>query len=114
EIKRLLRPKGLLIVAYFDWINRPNNPVHEMYKLQKKYNPAWGNSWPLGFYPQKPGDLEFDGLSKKASFCYEEEIPYTQIDWRGRIRAYAGIGGSLSRPAIEQFDKEFAGVLQEK
>jgi SAM-dependent methyltransferase len=114
EIKRLLRPNGLLVIAYFDWISRPGNPVDEMYKLQKKYNPSWKNQWPLGYYPQKPGEQTFEGLISRASFLYEEGVAYTHAGWRGRMRAYAGIGGSLPRPLVEQFDAEFAGVLGDK
>lgn len=114
EIRRVLRPHGRFIVAYFDWIDRPGNPVDEMYKLRKKYNPEWKNYWPFGFYPQKPGDLAFEGFTSTGSFCYEEDIPYTHIGWRGRIRSYAGIGGSLPRPVVEKFDAEFAQVLNEK
>ena len=114
EIKRLLRPRGLLVIAYFDWLSRPGNPVDEMQKLQKKYNPSWKNVWPLGLYPQKPGELMFDGFVSKGSFFYEEDVPYTHEGWRGRIRAYAGIGASLPQSVVEEFDKEFAQVLAEK
>ncbi len=68
EIKAPASEGGLLVIAYFDWLNRPGNPVDEMYKLQKKYNPEWKNQWPLGFYPQKPGELTFEGFASKALF----------------------------------------------
>lgn len=113
EIKRVLRPGGLFVTAYFDWLRQPGNPVDVMYGLQKKYNPGWGNIKPLQSYPQKPGDLSFAGFTSKASFLYEEDIPYTHIGWRGRMRAYGGIGGSLPPEAIAAFDKEFAVALQQ-
>lgn len=85
-----------------------------MYRLREKYNPAWkGGSWPLGFYPQKPGDLSFGGWRSVQSFLYEEAIPYTHEAWRGRMRAYAGIGGSLSPETVNAFDAEFAAALAE-
>ncbi len=114
EIRRLLRPNGILLIAYFDWLERPGNPVDEMRKLQNKYNPTWKNQFTLGFYPQKPGELTFDGFTSKGSFLYEEDIPYTHVNWRGRIRAYAAIGASLPRPVVEEFDAEFARVLKVK
>lgn len=114
EIKRLLRPEGLFVIGYFDWICLPGNPVDEMYTLQKKCNPEWKSYWPLGFYPQKPGDLTFEGFSSKGGFCYEEDVSYTHVGWRGRIRSYAGVGGSLPKPVVEQFDAAFAQVLAEK
>jgi SAM-dependent methyltransferase len=114
EIRRVLRPRGRLIVAYFDWFSDAGH-VDEMYKLQKKYNPAWkSGGWPLGFYPQKPGDLSFEGWHPVKSFSYVEDIPYTHEAWRGRMRAYAGIGGSLAPAVVEAFDAEIAVVLAEK
>jgi len=114
EAKRLLRPRGHLIVAYFDWMEKPDNPVAVMYELRRKYNPRWKSEWPLGFYPQEPKDLQFDGFEMVTSFAYEENISYSHIGWRGRMRAYAGIGGSLPKPVVEEFDKEFAEVLSRK
>ncbi len=111
EIARVLRPQGLAVIAYFDWVNKPGNPVEVMYGLREKHNPGWEYHFPLGFYPQKPGDLTFDGFTAKESFFYEENIPYTQADWRGRIRAYAGVGGALSKDKLEAFDAEFAAAL---
>jgi len=114
EIARVLRPGGKLIVAYFDWLPE-SEPVVVMRELQKKYNPAWkSGGWPLGFYPQKPGDLSFDGWRSVKSFLYIEDVPYTHEAWRGRMRAYAGIGGSLPPAVVEAFDTEFASVLAEK
>lgn len=114
EIRRLLRPHGKLIVAYFDWLPEAE-PVNEMYKLQKKYNPAWrSRGWPLGFYPQKPGDLSFEGWRSIKSFLYVEDVPYTHEAWRGRMRAYAGIGGSLPPVAVDAFDVEFSDILVKK
>lgn len=114
EIERVARPGGRLIIAYFDWLSDAG-PVHEMYTLRRKHNPAWqSGSWPLGFYPQKPGDLCFANWRSKQSFLYVEDIPYTHEAWRGRMRAYAGIGGSLPPAAVDAFDAEFADVLAKK
>jgi SAM-dependent methyltransferase len=114
EIERVVRPDGRLIIAFFDWLTNAG-PVEEMRKLREKHNPAWqSGSWPLGFYPQKPGDLCFANWRSTKSFLYIEDIPYTHEAWRGRMRAYAGIGGSLPPAAVDAFDAEFADVLAEK
>lgn len=114
EIQRLLQPQGKLIVAYFDWLPDAE-PVDEMYKLQRKYNPAWkSGGWPLGFYPQRPEDLSLAGWRPVKSFLYTEDVPYTHEAWRGRMRAYAGIGGSLPSDTVEAFDTEFATILAKK
>lgn len=114
EISRVLRSGGLLLVAYFDWMFLKGNPVDAMAQLRRKYNPSWKSSWPLGFYPSKPGDLIFPSFETIGSFQYEENIPYSHEDWRGRMRSYAGIGGNLPAATVEEFDAEFAAVLREK
>ena len=112
EARRLLKENGKLIIAYFDW-DHDCPPVMEMRKLRSKYNPDYtGQDWPLGFYPQKPEDLTFPGWVPEASFLYTENVPYTHEGWRGRIRAYAGIGGSLPPETVALFDTEFAAVLK--
>jgi len=114
EIERVVRPGSRLIIAFFDWL-LDAGPVDEMRKLRRKHNPAWqSGSWPLGFYPQKPGDLSFANWRSQKSFLYVEDIPYTHEAWRGRMRAYAGIGGSLPPAAVDAFDAEFADVLAQK
>lgn len=110
EIRRILRPGGLFIVAYFDWIETPDNPAGVMRVLQRKYNPAWKGM--PGGYAGKPEDLSFAGFVPQGHFLYEEGIPYTHENWRGRIRAYAGVGGTLPKPVVEQFDAEFAQALK--
>ena len=114
EIRRLLLPDGVLVVAYFDWIDKPGNPVDLMYELRRKYNPKWGSSWPLGAYPQGPNDLRLDGFEEIAAFEYNEDITYSHEAWRGRMRAYAGIGGSLPASVVEEFDAEFKARLAER
>ena len=85
EIERVVRPDGRLIIASFDWLTNAG-PVEEMRKLRRS----------------------------TKSFLYIEDIPYTHEAWRGRMRAYAGIGGSLPPAAVDAFDAEFADVLAEK
>lgn len=113
ELRRVLRPGGKVIIAYFDWIHAAGNPVDVMAQLREKFNPGWKGEFPLGFYPQKPGDLQLDGFTSQDSFLYHENIPYTHIGWRGRMRAYAGIGGSLPQDKVDAFDAEFETALKE-
>lgn len=114
ELRRVLKPGGKVIIAYFDWVHRAGNPVDVMARLREKYNPGWKGEFPLGFYPQGPGDLMLDGFKAEDSFIYSEDVPYTHEGWRGRMRAYAGIGGSLPQEKVDAFDVEFAVALKEQ
>ncbi len=40
-------------------------------------------------------------------------MPYTHEGWRGRIRASAGVGGSLPPADVTRFDAEHAALLAE-
>jgi len=113
ELQRLLRPNGKIIIAYFDWIHEEGNPVDVMAKLREKYNPGWKGEFPLGFYPQGPGQLSLGSFNATDSFMYRENIPYTHEGWRGRMRAYAGIGGSLPPAQVHAFDVEFTPILKQ-
>lgn len=112
ELRRVLKPQGKAVIAYFDWVHRQGNPVDVMAQLREKYNPGWKGEFPLGFYPQGPGDLKLDGFTASDSFMYHEDVPYTHAGWRGRMRAYAGIGGSLPQEKVDAFDDEFTVALQ--
>ena len=56
--------------------------------------------------------MKFGGFESIGSFNYEEDILYTHESWRGRMRAYAGIGGSLPISKVQEFDIEFAQRLK--
>ncbi len=41
EAKRLLTPRGVLIIAHFDWLPLPGNVVATTEKLIEQHNPNW-------------------------------------------------------------------------
>ncbi len=117
EVQRILKPSGLLLIAYFDWIIKDDNPVDLMYKLKSNYVPDEGsneNRWPLGFYPQKPDDLDFEQMELQEAALWEEEIPYTHDSWLGRLRAYSGLSSRLSSVEIDNFILEYSELLKNK
>ena len=117
ELQRILKPKGQLAVAYFDWIGRGHNPVNIMYELKPKYveeEKDRQKKWPLGFYPKSATELQFTNMKLKGSECWEEGIPYTYQSWAGRLRAYSGLGGRLDPKTLEKFEKEYSAILRKK
>ncbi len=115
EVKRMLKPEGKLVVAYFDWISRKDNPVDLMYKLKQKFVEDAVDrqrKWPLGFYPQKPDDLDLAGFSICKSSVWEEDIPYSHESWLGRLRAYSGLGGRLDDQTLGAFELEYRELIK--
>ncbi len=111
EAARLLRPAGRLLIAHFDWIPLPGNLVRATEELIERHNPDWRMGWGSGMHPAWLRDLGEANFRELETFSYDQEVPYSPEAWRGRIRASAGVGGSLSPAAVEKFDAELAAIL---
>ena len=112
EIRRLLRPGGLLTVAYYDWLPLAGNVVRQTEELIEAYNPAWRGGNLTGIHPGLFRDLGEGGFSEIESFTYDEPAIYSHEGWRGRIRASAGVGATLSDEEVSDFDRDLAMLLK--
>jgi SAM-dependent methyltransferase len=111
EAQRVLAPGGHMLIAMLAWLPLPGNVVRASELLIERHNPkwAWGDMQPhAGDYLR---DLAAAGFEARQSFSVDYDIPYSQEAWRGRIRASAGVGASLSPEAVEAFDREHAEML---
>ena len=114
EIRRILEPNGKLIVAHYDWIPLKDNVVRLTEKLIEHYNPRWLGGNQFGIHPQTFRDLGEAGFHHLQSFTYDEPAIYDHETWRGRIRASAGVGASLSQAEVTRFDADLADLLIDK
>lgn len=113
EVKRILKPGGTFVIAHFDWIPLIGNLVHATEELIEQHNPDWNMGGGLGIYPQWFRDLGEAGFQNLESFTYDIDVPYTHEAWRGRIRASAGVGGSMSGEKVKKFDEKLKKLLNE-
>jgi SAM-dependent methyltransferase len=111
EARRLLVPGGRLAICHFDWLPLPGNAVAATEALILARNPAWHLGGGDGFYPAWAEDAAGAGFGDIESFDFEIPVPYSHEDWRGRIRASAGVGGSLAPEAVADFDRALAALL---
>lgn len=114
EVHRVLRPDGLIVIAHFDWIALPGNVVEATEHLIVKHNPKWALGGGLGIHPMWPRDLAIAGFTDIETFSFDVMAPYTHEGWRGRIRASAGVGGTLGPQQVMAFDDDLAALLRDK
>lgn len=111
EIRRILRKDGLLVIAHFDWLAFSENVVQRTEELIREMNPDWTMGGGVGIYPQWFRHLSEGGFREIQSLSYDEDVLYTHEAWRGRIRASAGVGGSLSKERVAAFDLRHGELL---
>ncbi|MBI5631787.1 MAG: class I SAM-dependent methyltransferase [Elusimicrobia bacterium] len=112
EISRIARTQGGAVIAHFDWLPFPGNVVEATERLITAHNPSWHMGGGNGFHPESLPHLRSAGFSEFQSFSYDVYIAYSPEAWRGRIRASAGVGASLSRDKVKDFDAALARTLE--
>jgi SAM-dependent methyltransferase len=113
EVRRLLVDGGSLVLVYHDWVVVPGNLPDATEELIVAHNPSWqlrdkGALKGAAYWLKQ---LAVAGFHDLETFSYDEAVPYSHAGWRGRIRASAGVGASLSPEAVERFDRELAALL---
>jgi SAM-dependent methyltransferase len=114
EARRVVKPGGHLVIAYFDWIPLPGNVADLTEKLIEKHNPKWKLGGSVGIHPRCLADMALAGFRRLETFSFDLDVTYSHEAWRGRIRASAGVGASLSPEAIAAFDRDLQTLLAEK
>lgn len=111
EVHRLLCPGGRLVICHFDWLPLAGNVVAASEALIEAHNPDWRFGGGNGFHGEPARALAEAGFGGIESFSFDLEVSYSHEAWRGRIRASAGVGGSLAPAAVAAFDAAHAELL---
>jgi SAM-dependent methyltransferase len=114
EAARVLRDDGRLVIAHFDWIPLPGNVVDSTERLIESHNPDWKLGGGLGIHPLWLRDLGEAGYREIETFSYDEDASYSPEAWRGRVRASAGVGASLSPEGVDAFDRALETLLRDR
>jgi len=110
EVRRLLRPGGVLVTTHFSWLPRADAIARASEALVLQANPAWqGGDW-SGRIPARPSWSK-GRATAKAMFWFDADVPFTRERWRGRMRACRGVGATLPAVGIEAFDAALAAWL---
>ncbi|MCO4764575.1 MAG: methyltransferase domain-containing protein [Myxococcales bacterium] len=114
EAWRLLTPGGALVVCHLDWLQLPGNIVDVSVGLAHRQHSGAPPASELpvhGMYPRWLPAIETAGFQNTETFGFTHDLQYTPEAWRGRMRASALVGGSLSEAAVMAYDASLASVL---
>lgn len=114
EAARVLAPGGWLAICHFDWLPLPGNVVEATEALIRAHNPDWPYGGGDGFHGRHATAAAVAGYTGIETFTYDLDQPYSHVAWRGRIRASAGVGGTLPPDRVAAFDAEHAALLAER
>jgi SAM-dependent methyltransferase len=111
EVLRLLKPGGWLVICAQNWYPLDDNVVARTEAIVQRHNPKWPFGGLDGMTPGAVRDLRAAGFQSIESFSVDLEVPYSHEGWRGRMRASAGVSGSLTPDQVKAFDEELAATL---
>ncbi len=111
EVRRVLRPGARLAICHFDWIPLPGNVVAASEALIEAHNPAWAWGGGNGIHAAWLADVAQAGFEDIETFSFDVMLAYSHADWRGRLRASAGVAGSLPPDGVRAFDHGLAEML---
>lgn len=113
EAKRITNYNAKLVIAYFDWLPLLGSASLATERLIKNFNPHWNMENGTGFYAAWAMQLSEAGLGNIESYTFTKKRYYKHDDWCGRVRATAGIAGSLPPDEVDAFEKALKKMLKE-
>jgi ubiquinone/menaquinone biosynthesis C-methylase UbiE len=111
EAARLLRRDARLVIVHFDWLPLAGNVVEATERLIRRYNWTWRLGGGNGMHPRWLRELAESGFRDLETFSYDLDVEYSAASWRGRVRATAGVGASMSPRRVAAFDRALAALL---
>ncbi len=111
EARRVLAPRGRLLICNFSYLPLPGNVAGRTEDLVLQHNPGWPKAGWRGVHPEQVRALDEGGFRQVESFSYTVDVPFSHAAWRGRIRTCNGVGSALTQPQVDVFDKELADLL---
>lgn len=111
EVKRIGKHDARLVIAHFDWLPLNGSVAQATEKLIKQFNPDWCMDNGTGFYAEWAMQLAEAGLGNIETYSFTKKRYFTPESWRGRVRASAGVGGTLPAEQVEAFDQALEKML---
>jgi SAM-dependent methyltransferase len=113
EMHRVLRPGGVLAVAYYSYLAEHAPVARDTENLILEFNPSWTMAGSTGVFPELIDELIRGGFRLVEEFCYHHDEEFSHERWRGRMRTCNGVGsGGLSPAEVQHFDEALRRLLR--
>lgn len=112
DLSRMLKPDGRLLILYMAWLPFEDDIAGASEELILKYNPVWSGARetrkPIGI-----PDIVYDTFAMEEHEEYDVMVPFTRETWHGRMKACRGVGASLSKEELTDWEREHRQLLEE-
>lgn len=115
EMRRVLRPDGMLVIAYYSYLAQHSAVARDTEDLILKFNPSWTMAGSDGMHPERVDELIRAGFRLVEQFCYDHDETFNHTRWRGRMRTCNGVGsGGLPPSEVLRFDDALKRLLSRR
>ena len=108
---KMLKNGGRILVLYMAWLPFEDKIAGASENLVLKYSPNWSGARE-SIHPIQIPEI----YSEYFELVHHEEYPlkvhFTRESWNGRLKACRGIGASLSKKEIAEWEKEHKKLLE--
>lgn len=111
EIRRVLKPRGVFCKIFMDWLPYEDEAIAEMERLVLKYNPDWSGCGFKEFNYNFPKWAE-NRFTIEHVESFDTVLEFSKSAWLGRIKSCRGVGASLTREKVDEFEAEYSEMLK--
>ncbi len=111
EIRRVLKPRGIFCKIFMDWLPYEDEAIAEMESLVLKYNPDWSGCGFKEFNYKFPKWAE-NRFTIEHVESFDTVLEFSKSAWLGRIKSCRGVGASLTREKVDEFEAEYSEMLK--
>ncbi len=112
EIKRVIMPRGHLVITDFNWLPYQGEVTQLTEHLMLRFNPAWTGADNNGFQLSWLDEMHNQGFENIETFSFDRTIAFSQAAWRGNVLSHHAVVGQLSALQTKSLDAELTLMLR--